>query len=99
MVNALSSLKVYSLTYAPHYLHPNNTLFLNGNENDEDEDLFTASMGVQSTYPVKLDLLTDINVIVDENIVTKLVQQKTNYINDVTRMTANYKRSSICFVE
>lgn len=88
-------MKVYPLTYFPHYLHPNNTLFINGNGRDEDE-LFTPSLGIQATFPVQLQLPNDINTVVEENIVLKLVHQKHNYINEATKLTANYKRSSKC---
>ncbi|XP_031618550.1 uncharacterized protein LOC116337797 [Contarinia nasturtii] len=93
VVNTLSSLKVYPLQYFPHYLHPNNTLFLNGNDDDTEEEKFNPSLGIQATYPLQLNLSTDINTVVDENIVLKLVHQKNNYINDVAKLTSNYKRS------
>lgn len=93
-VTILSSLKVYSLTNFPHYLHPNNTLILNGNDRGEDDELFTPSLGVQSSYPVKFHLPTDVNSTVEQNIVLKLVQQKNQYLNDITKITGNYKRSS-----
>lgn len=85
---------MYSLQYFPHNLHPNNTLFLKGKYEDVDEEIFNPSLGVQATYPVKLDLPTDINSIVEENIVLKLIQQKNDYINNVAKLTGNYKRSS-----
>lgn len=93
IANCLSSLKVYQLTYFPHYLHPNNTLFLNDIEQEDDEMIY-PSIGIQATYPVQLRLPTDINTVVEENIVLKLVQQKNNYLNEVVKLTANYKRSS-----
>lgn len=89
------------MTYFPHYLHPNNTLFLNGNEDDHgDDDMdfedekFLPTLGVRSTYPIRLKLPTDINATVQQNIVLKLVQQKNDYINDVEKLVGNYKRSS-----
>lgn len=106
MVNVLSSLKVYPLTYFPHYLHPNNTLFLNGNEDDcgDDDDgaaggedeKFLPTLGVRSTYPIRLQLPTDVNAMVQQNIVLKLVQQKHDYLNDVEKLIGNYKRLSKC---
>lgn len=94
VVNTLSSVKVYSLQYFPHYLHPNNTLFLK--EDGEDEDGPTEpSLGLQATFPVKLQISTDINSVVEENIALKLVQQKNDYINGVAKLTGNYKRSSM----
>lgn len=100
VVNVLSSIKVYPLTVFPHYLHPNNTLFLNGNDDNNDdydgteEGAFVPTLGIRSTYPVKLQLPTDINSIVQRNIVLKLVQQKNDYINDIERLIGNYKRAS-----
>lgn len=96
VVNLLSSLKVYSLQTFPHNLHPNNTLFLNA-DNDDDE-MYNPSLGVQSTYPRKMDLPTEINTTVEENIVLKLVQQKNDYINEVNKLTGNYKRSRELFL-
>lgn len=104
VVNVLSSIKVYPLTYFPHYLHPNNTLFLNGNDNDDDDDenyggedeKFLPTLGVRSTYPIRLQLPTDVNAMVQQNIVLKLVQQKNDYINDVEKLIGNYKRASKC---
>lgn len=104
VVNVLSSIKVYPLTYFPHYMHPNNTLFLNGNEDergDDEEDFgedekFLPTLGVRSTYPIRLKLPTDINATVQQNIVLKLVQQKNDYLNDVEKLIGNYKRSSEC---
>lgn len=88
-------MKVNSLTNFPHHLHPQNTLFLNGNDNDdEEEDKFSPLLGVKSTYPQKLHMPTNVNEMVEENIVIKLVKQKQNYINKVTKLTANYKRAS-----
>lgn len=89
------------MTYFPHYLHPNNTLFLNDrvdNEDDEDyeEEKFLPTLGVRSTYPLRLQLPTDINSTVQQNIVLKLVQQKNDYINDVDKLIGNYKRASKC---
>lgn len=103
VVNVLSSIKVYPLTYFPHYLHPNNTLFLNGNNDDNDdfdgggdgeEEAFVPTLGIRSTYPVKLQMPTDINSIVQQNIVLKLVQQKNDYLNDIEKLIGNYKRAS-----
>ncbi|XP_055315408.1 uncharacterized protein LOC129575597 [Sitodiplosis mosellana] len=93
VVNILSSLKVYSLQYFPHNLHPNNTLFLNGKDEHAADETINPSLGVQATYPLKLDLATDINLTVENNIVLKLVYQKNDYINDVAKLTGNYKRS------
>lgn len=66
---------------------------MNGHDEDEDEELFTPSLGVQSSYPVKFHLPTDVNATVEQNIVVKLVQQKNQYLNDITKLTSNYKRS------
>lgn len=111
VVNILSSIKVYPLTYFPHYLHPNNTLFLNGNPDDyddncgggdgdaEEEENFPPTLGVRSTYPIRLQLPTDINSMVEQNIVLKLVQQKNDYMNDVEKQIGNYKRASECFIQ
>lgn len=106
VINVLSSIKVYPLTFFPHYIHPNNTLFLNGiddshPDNDDDyvggggdEETFIPTLGIRSTYPIKLKLPTDINSIVQHNIVLKLVQQKNDFINDMEKLIGNYKRAS-----
>lgn len=94
MVNNLSSLKVYSLTKSPHSLHPNNPLTLSGNENDQENDILSPSLHINATYPQQLQLPTDLNSCIEENIVMSLVQQKNQYINDIAKLTANYNRTS-----
>lgn len=97
VVNVLSSIKVYPSTFFPHYLHPNTTLFLNGTDDADDdgeEETFTPTFGIRSTYPIKLPLPTDINSIVQQNIVLRLVQQKNDFINDAEKLIGNHKRSS-----
>lgn len=80
---------------------------MNGNDDgcDDDEDYdgfggedekFLPTLGVRSTYPIRLQLPTDINATVQQNIVLKLVQQKNDYINDVEKLIGNYKRASKC---
>lgn len=88
-MNSLSSLKVYTLTTFPHFLHPNNALVLN--ENVDEEETYTPSLGIRATYP--LQLATDLNAKVEDNIVLKLVEQKNQYLHDVDKLTGNYKRS------
>lgn len=78
---------------------------MNGNDDghgdDEDDydvedEKFLPTLGVRSTYPIRLRLPTDINATVQQNIVLKLVQQKNDYINDVEKLIGNYKRASKC---
>lgn len=92
-MNSLSSLKVYTLQYHPHYVHSNNTLFLKDTF-DVDDEPFTHSQGVRSTYPIRLELPTDINSVVEENIVLKLVHQKNDHLNRIVKLTGNYSRAS-----
>lgn len=88
-MNVLSSLKVYTLSSFPHFLHPNNALVLN--ENGNEEETYTPSLGIRASYP--LQLATNINTKVEDNIVVRLVEQKNQYLIDVDKITGNYKRS------
>lgn len=93
VLNLLSSVKVYSLNFFPHAVHPNNALFINGTE--DDEDVFNPTLDVQTTYPLPLSLpATDVNSTVENNIVLKLVQQKSQYISDVAKLSGNCRRAS-----
>lgn len=89
VVNALSALKVYHLSFSPHFLHPNNSLYLSG----QDDELFRPSTGVQSTYPQVLAAVTNINEIVEDNIVLRLVQEKNRYISDAAKIAGNWNRA------
>lgn len=88
-MNSLSSLRVYTLTTFPHFLHPNNALVLN--ENADEDETYTPSLGIRATYP--LQLATNINTNVEDNIVLRLVERKNQYLSDVDKVTENYKRS------
>lgn len=99
MLNCLSQLKVYTLTYTSHYLHPNNVLTLDAehtadNENDEPTEI---SLDIRASYPYELQLpdeVADRDVPVKENIVMDLVQKKHRYLSEVNKVTANYHRTS-----
>lgn len=88
-MSSLSSLKVYALTNFPHFLHPNTALILT---DQDDEETYTPALGIRTTYP--LQLATNLNSIVEENIVLRLVEQKNKYLHDVEKFTGNYCRSS-----
>lgn len=92
VVNALSAIKVYQLSYYPHYTHPNNTLYLNSCGDDE----FTITPPICATHPLPLPLANDLNAHVEQNIALKLVQQKNQYIGDVGRISTYFKRDSMC---
>lgn len=90
VVNSLSSHKVYTLTNFPHFLHPNTALILN--EQDDEDETYTPALGIRATYPIQV--ATNVNAIVQENIVLRLVEQKNKYLNEIEKVTGNYKRSS-----
>lgn len=91
VVNALSAIKVYQLSYYPHFTHPNNTLYLNSCGDDE----FTITPPICVTHPLPLPLANDVNVTVEQNIALKLVQQKNQYLADVSRISTYFKRNSM----
>lgn len=91
VVNILSDIKVYQLSYYPHYTHPNNTLYLNSCGDDE----FTITPAICATHPLPLPLTNDVNATVEQNIALKLVQQKNQYLADVGRISTYFKRNSM----
>lgn len=93
VVNALASIKVYQLSYYPHSTHPNNTLYLSGCGDDE----FTKTPAICATHPLPLPVANDTNAIVEHNIALKLVQQKNQYLADVSRISTYYNKGrSMC---
>lgn len=93
VVNVLANVKVYQLSYYPHYTHPNNTLYLNS---IDDEEEFTITPAIFATHPLPLPLANDVNVTVEQNVALKLVQQKNQYLADVGRISTYFKRNSEC---
>lgn len=92
VLNALSAVKVYQLSYYPHYTHPNNTLFMNSCGDDE----FTITPAICVTHPLPLPLAEDVNGTIEQNIALKLVQQKNQYLADVSRISTYFKRNREC---
>lgn len=91
VVNTLSGIKVYQLSYYPHFTHPNNTLYLNSCGDDE----FTITPPICATHPLPLPLApNDVNATIEQNIALKLVQQKNQYLADVSRISTYFKRNS-----
>lgn len=62
-----------------------------------DEEPSEATLDVRSSYPHQLQLPNDVpghNVPVETNIVMNLVDQKSQFIDEATKVTANYQRTS-----
>lgn len=71
-------------------------LTLNDGESGNQESS-EVSLDVRSSYPYQLQLPNDIpghNVPVETNIVTGLVDRKKQFIDEATKVTANYHRTS-----
>lgn len=71
---------------------------LDGKEDAEhDAEPTEVSLDIRASYPYQLQRPTNIpghNATVEENIVMGLVEQKNRYIDEATKVAANYQRAS-----